>query len=537
MSLNPHLTRRQFIATTSLAAAGLTVPGCSTPRSAAQEVTPAALADATGAGVVRVQQGLLKGVVQDGVLVLRGVPFATPPVGALRFRPPQPAAQWEGLRDAISNGPAAIQPDTTFTQSTDEYLGAKRSEDCLYLNIWAPVGSGPHPVFVWVHGGANEFGSATEPLFDGANFARRGVVCVNVSYRVGILGFLELGEILGPGYRGSSANGLKDIVAALGWVRDNIRAVGGDPARVTVGGESAGGRNVTTLLAAPSARGLFQSAIIESGGQAIHTLKAAQANARIVAESIEAKGGKPQDILALPPDAIVALQTELGKRFNRPSYNRAVVDGDFLPEAPLAAIAKGSAKHIRVLIGTNRDEMAIFTNAEAAGRPLAQSEMTHMELADAEPIYQKYAAAYPELSPLALRIRFLSAEEYWLTCMRVAQAHQRTVANNTWVYRFDRESASGPLAGWVAHGAELPFVWNYLDEPIYGRIFGPKNAIDQKIADEMHGRWVKFISGDAPDVPRAPSWPSFDDQEQILIFGENTKLGTLDKAELALWPK
>ena len=537
MTLNPHLTRRQFIATTALAAGGLAVPGCSTPSPAAHETATAALTDANGPGVVRVRQGLLKGVVRDGVLVLRGVPFATPPVGPLRFRPPQPAAQWEGLRDATGNGSAAIQPDTAFTKSTDEYLGAKRSEDCLYLNIWAPVGAGPHPVFVWVHGGANEFGSATEPLFDGANFARRGVVCVNVSYRVGILGFLELGEILGPGYRGSSANALKDIVAALGWVRDNIRAVGGDPARVTVGGESAGGRNITSLLAAPSARGLFQSAIIESGGQAIHTLKAAQSNARIVAESVEAKGGKPQDILALPPDAIVALQTELGKRFNRPSYNRAVVDGDFLPEAPLAAIANESAKNIRLLIGTNRDEMAIFTNAEAAGRPLAQSEMTHMELADAEPVYQKYAAAYPKLSQLALRIRFLTAEEYWLTCMRVAQAHQRTVAHNTWVYRFDRESASGPMAGWVAHGAELPFVWNYLDEPIYGRIFGPKNAIDQKIADEMHGRWVKFISGDAPDVPGAPTWPSFDDQEQILIFDENTQRGTLDKAELALWPK
>ncbi len=510
---------------------------CSLAAAESAKTATAAQTGAHGPGVVRVQQGLLKGVVQDGVLVLRGVPFAAPPVGPLRFRPPQPAAQWEGLRDAISNGLAAIQPDTTLTKSTDEYLGAKRSEDCLYLNIWAPAGAGPHPVFVWVHGGANEFGSATEPLFDGANFARRGVVCVSVSYRVGILGFLELGEILGPDYRGSSNNALKDIVASLSWVRDNIRAVGGDPTRVTVGGESAGGRNVTTLLAAPSARGLFQLAIIQSGGEAIHTLKVAQANARIVAESIAAKGGKPQDILSLPPDAIVALQTELGKRFGRPSYNRAVVDGDFLPEAPLAAIAKGSAKNIRVLIGTNRDEMAIFTNAAAAAKPLAQSEMTHMELADAEPVYQKYAAAYPKLSSLALRIRFLSAEEYWLTCMRVAQAHQRTVANNTWVYRFDRASASGPMAGWVAHGAELPFMWNFQDEPIYGRIFGPKNAIDRKIADEMHGRWVKFISGEAPDVPGAPAWPGFDDQEQILIFDENTKPGTLDKAELALWPK
>jgi para-nitrobenzyl esterase len=193
---------------------------------------------------------------------------------------------------------------------------------------------------------------------------------------------------------------------------------------------------------------------------------------------------------------------------------------------------------VRLLIGTNRDEMAMFTRPEAAGTPLAQGEMANLDLASAEPIYRRYAAAYPALSPLALRIRFLTAEEYWVPNMRIAQAHrQASAAGTAWVYRFDREATSSMFAGQVPHASELPYVWQKSDDPLYVQVFGPKDAVDRKIADEMHGRWVKFISGEAPDVPGAPTWPNFGDQEQILIFGENTMRGTLDKTELALWPE
>jgi para-nitrobenzyl esterase len=453
----------------------------------------------------------------------------------LRFRAPQAAAKWEGIRDATHNASSCVQPDSPLTNLN----GTERSEDCLYLNVWAPREAGNHPVFVWVHGGSNTVGSPSETIYDGTEFARRGVVVVDIAYRVGILGFLELDKILGPDYRGSASNGLKDITAALGWVRDNIHAVGnGDPTRVTLAGESAGGKNVTSLLGAPSARGLFQSVIIESGGQAIFSQEAARNIARIVAKTIEETGGAAKNLLTLPPERILALQDELEKRIDRRSPYRAVVGDDFLPEAPLAAIGKGAMKNVRLLIGTNRDEMAIFTQPEAAGTPLAQSEMANLDLASAEPIYRHYAAAYPTLPPLALRIRFLTAEEYWVPNMRIAQAHrQASAAGTTWVYRFDREASSGMFAGQVPHASELPYVWNNLDDPLYAQVLGPKDAVDRKIADEMHGRWISFIFGKTPDVPGSPSWPTFGRQDQILIFGDVTKAGKLDEAELALWPE
>jgi len=476
---------------------------------------------------VRVREGLLGGTEADGVLILKGVPYAEPPIGPLRFRAPRPPLRWSGVRNAMRFGRAPIQGGGDVSLA---YLGAERGEDCLYLNIWAPAGRGPHPVFVWIHGGGNEGGAASQPLFDGARFARDGIVCVTIGFRVGMLGFLELGELIGPAWRGSAANGLRDIVAALKWVRDNIAAVGGDPGRVTLGGESAGGKNVCSLMASPQARGLFQSAIVQSGGETIHRPEAALAIARMVDETIMAEGGKPADLVTMPPERIVALQMAIRRRYDRPFPFRAVVDGDFLPQAPIAAITGGSAANIRLLIGTNRDESILFTDRSAnPARPLGQNELTNMDLSSALPVFRRYEAAYPELSPLARRVRFVTAEEYWIPSMRIAEGHRRTAGpGRTFVYRFDRTAPAGQFAGWAPHASELPYVWNMPDNPAMATLFGPTDAQRRALAADMHGRWVRFISGDDP-------WQAFNDRGAMLIFDDPVKPAEIDSAELALW--
>jgi para-nitrobenzyl esterase len=512
--------RREFL----VMAAALTASG----PAGAQAAAPAR------GRVVRVREGVLAGSEAGGIVSFRGVPYAAPPVGPLRFKPPAPAIPWQGIRAATRFGPAPIQINQSGVPALD-YLGAPRAEDCLQLNIWAPARAGPHPVLVWIHGGANEAGAASQPLYNGANFARAGLVCVTVGFRLGMFGFLELGELLGPSYRGSANNGLRDIVAALRWVRDNIRAFGGDPRRVTLVGESAGAKNVCSLIASPWARGLFQTAIVQSGGETVHRPEAALAAARIVAESIVAQGGQPSQIHAMPGQQLMRLQAELRRRFDRPFPFRAVVDGEFLPEPPVAAITAGAARGLRLLIGTNRDESILFTNPAAAERPLAQSELANLDLAAALPVQRRYEAAFADLLPLERRVRFLTAEEYWHASMRIAIAHQASGAAETYVYRFDMPSTMGPVAGWAAHGAELPYMWNMPDDRMMTRIYGPMDAPRRALAADMNLRWARFARGEAPNLPGAVPWPRFTQARELLRFGERVEAAPLDAAELALW--
>lgn len=484
--------------------------------------------------VRRVREGVLAGVESGGVVSFKGIPYAAPPVGPLRFKPPQPPLPWTGVRPATGFGPAPIQLSQSGVP-TLSFLGAVRGENCLFLNVWAPAAPGPHPVFVWIHGGANETGAASQSLFNGAHFARAGLVCVTVGYRLGMFGFLELGELLGPSFQGSANNGLRDIVAALRWVRDNIRAFGGDPRRVTLAGESAGAKNVCSLMASPWARGLFHSAIVQSGGETMHRTEAALAAARMVAEMIVAQGGAPSQLAGLPAPQMMRLQAELKRRFDRPFPFRAVVDGAFLPETPTAAIAAGRARGVRLLIGTNRDESILFTGPAAAERPLAQGELANVELSAALPVWRRYEAAFADLPPLDRRVRFLTAEEYWRASMRIAIDHQASTSAETYVYRFDVPSMLGPVAGWAAHGAELAYMWNMPDEPLMARLYGPMDAPRRALATDMHARWARFARGEAPNPPGGVPWPRFGERREMLSFGERVVPATVNAAELALW--
>ncbi|WP_157685675.1 carboxylesterase/lipase family protein [Robbsia andropogonis] len=380
--------------------------------------------------------GPLRGMRQDGVDVYKGIPYAQPPVGELRFKPPLPLPSpgWDDTWNAFAFGPAPIQAVRKLPGSDQSLLGdVPLDEDCLRLNVWAPVDPGTHPVFVWIYGGSNIAGAASQPLYDGTHFAEQGIVCVTLNYRVGALGFLELGSVLGDAYRGSGNNANRDQLMALQWVRQNIAAFGGDPARVTLAGESAGGKAVAALMAMPASAGLFQSAIIESGGgQTVHDLPEADRVTGIFLQALDKQGLKKEDLLSASTAQILQAQAATIANYQRAFAFRSVVDGAMLMARPQDAIAKGASNQVRLLIGSNRDESLVFFSPEsvAAGRkdpsvaaPFLPRELAQLRVADMEKASARYQQTFSSLSAFDRRIRLLTAEEYWVPTVRLADAH------------------------------------------------------------------------------------------------------------------
>ncbi|WP_277980251.1 carboxylesterase/lipase family protein [Sphingomonas phyllosphaerae] len=441
--------------------------------------------------------GPIRGTSDGTVARFFGIPFARPPLDALRFRAPEPAARWREPLAARAYAPSPVQPGSP---PEDPSAPLPTSEDCLYLNVWAPERPGPHPVQVWVHGGGNVTGSTRFPVFDGSGFARAGVVCVTITYRTGCWGFLDLEEALGGSYADSGNNGLRDQIMALRWVHDNIAAFGGDPARVTLAGQSAGAKDVVSLLAAPAARGLFARAIVESGGgQTIaDRTRAAELTRRVAA----AAGVAPAALRDLPARALLAAQTAVVAAYPRKYPFRAVVGGALLPQAPLAAIAAGAARDVPLLLGWNRDEVAFWGPPEPGAEAVRAGELANLDLATFAPVYARYAALVPD--PLARRYAAVSAEEYGIPTIRLAAAQARAggVAH---LYRFDLPLTTGARRGYAIHGAELPLTWARLDDPA-STVYGPVGTSAERLSAAMHGMWLRFLRGGAP----AANWPSYD---------------------------
>ena len=433
--------------------------------------------------VVVTTGGRVQGTREDGVRAFRGVPFAAPPVGPLRFRPPAPAVPWQGVRPALAFAAAAMQPPMATMPELPT------SEDCLYLNVWAPAEGGGHPVLVWLHGGGNQAGTTRAPIFDGSPFARDGVVCVTVGYRLGAFGFLDIGALLGPDYAGSGCNGVRDQTAALAWVRDNIAAFGGDPARVTLAGQSAGAKDVCTLLAVPTALPLFRRAIIESGsGQTVFTQAEGAAIARRFAAALR---GDPRTATA---GQLLAAETAL---IADPPIDwpfRPVIDGAFIPRRPVDAVAAGSAAGIALLLGTNADESVLFVpDAATAARPPTQADVANMKLAAFAALDGAYARELPKLSAADRHWRMLTAEEYWIPTLRVAEA-QVAAGGAAWMFRYDLPATDGRFPGHAVHAGELPSVWGRPDAAL----------------PALHEVFVRFIGGAAPGAAMLPDWPRFD---------------------------
>ena len=461
--------------------------------------------------VVKIREGEVRGCVADGVNTFKGIPFAAPPFGANRLRPPQPVAPWRGVREAVIYGPRA--PQLPYSPPFDVLLPelAVAGEDCLNLNIWSPdLGAPSRPVMVWISGGAFEHGTGAGLWYDGSRFARDGIVCVTINYRVGADGFLYLGD-------GDANCGLLDQVAALKWVQENIATFGGDPGNVTVFGESAGAMSIGSLLSMPRAEGLFRRAILQSGAD--HPVMSA-ATARRVGQYLAGKLGVEatrEAIAKVPLDRMLQAQAELNADLAaRRDLQRwgeevvvammlwqPVIDGDVIPTRPIDRIIAGAGAHIDVMVGTNTDEWRFFLVPNGVIGHIADEVLAGAIAAYGLPVETTlvaYRAAYPNASAGDLLAAIQSDGYIRIPALPLADAHAKS-ASATYMYEFAwRSPQFNGLLG-ACHGGEIPFVFDTIGnetEALWG------TDPPQQLADTMHAAWVSFATnGD-------PGWPQYE---------------------------
>lgn len=474
---------------------------------------------------VRTAVGTVRGAIENGTRVFRGIPFAEPPVGAFRFRPPVAKKPFTGEYDATRFGAEPFQTETP---------SIRKSEDCLQLNVWTPAEmprGKPLPVFVWIHGGGFTGGRAFDPVTDGVAFAREGIVCVTVAYRLGIFGFLNFGPLLGDAYRGSANNALRDLLLALQWVQQHIADFGGDPSRVTIGGESAGAKLCDILMGTPGAAPLFHQVISESGGaERVWPLTNSEAVAKGFAATWKTSTGQDAaSMLTAEPAKLIEAQQAFIEVWPQHFPLRCEVDGVLLKQPPIQTIAGGSTRGKRLLLGTNRDESALFLGPHPS-RNAAAADLGNMPVERFAPLYEQYTALYPDLTVEQRRIRAVTAEEYWIPSMRVAAAH----ANNggeTFVYRLDFAESSGRMQGFAYHSLDIGLVWGKPHTDV-------TNAqAEAGVAKTMHAAWTAFISGKAPEAHDLPAWPKWSatDRQTMLLNTTSRVEAHPQEAEYRLW--
>jgi para-nitrobenzyl esterase len=468
--------------------------------------------------VVSTLQGQVRGQVTDGVAAFKGIPYAAPPFGPNRFQAPRPREPWAGVRDALEYGRVAPQPP--YVPPFDRLLGDQGlpGEDCLNLNVWTPDPSGGRlPVMVWIHGGAFARGSGALPSYDGGRFARDGVVCVTINYRLGADGFLYLGD-------GIANRGLLDQVAALEWVRENIQAFGGDPARVTIFGESAGAFSAATLLSMPRARGLFQRAILQSGaGHHTSSVATAQLVGRNLAEKV---GVAPTmaSIAAVPLVRLVEAQAELAlelaiqpdpARWGEVAANgmifEPVVDGDVVPARPIERIVAGESADIDLMVGTTSEEWRFFLVPTGAIDRVSEDRLSSTARVmglDVEAALPVYRAPRPRAATGDLLGALITDWFFRIPAIRLAEAHARN-GGSTYMYEFAWRSPlfDGRLGS--CHALEIGFVFDNLGREGAMTLAGSEPP--QALADAMHGAWVTFATRGAP------GWSRYDAKERTVM--------------------
>ena len=471
----------------SLAISGMAVSAVRASEAATPATTPAP-ADPPK---VHVESGMLAGVVENGARVFRGVPYAAPPVGPLRWKAPQPPAPWSGERKAAVAGPYCTQP-------VDK--GEAVSEDCLTLQVFAPREANKAPVMVWVHGGANVVGASSKPGYDGSAFARDGVVLVAFNYRLGPLGFFAHPALTHAAKPDEplASYGVMDQIAALQWVRRNIAAFGGDPDNVTVFGESAGGLNTLVLLSAPSARGLFERAIVESPGRnwdPLPSLAAAEAKGvTVAAEAGLAADATADQLRALPAAKLI---TDMDGEYG------PVADGRLLTESPAQAFARGHALDVPLIIGSNSYEASLF--------PASTMKLSALP-ADLQKVYTGEAATESALGATLFTDRFFNAPVRWF-------ARRAASGAPAWLYHFSyvRPSQRAKVPG-APHASEIPYVFDSWDRLSSASSLLP--AETRAVTSAMHSCWVAFAKTGAPACQGAPAWPAYSpERDELMEFG------------------
>jgi para-nitrobenzyl esterase len=456
---------------------------------------------------VRITGGRLRGGWEGGLAVFRGIPYAQPPVGSLRFAAPRAAPGWDGVREALAFGPAAPQSDVFGDASA-----ARGGDDWLTVNVWSPaLGADSRlPVMVWIYGGGYALGSAGRPEYDGGRLARDGrVVLVTFNYRLGVEGF--------AGIDGAPPNrGLLDQVAALEWVRDNIAAFGGDPGQVTVFGESAGGGSVAALLAMPGAAGLFRRAVAQSvPGPFLSPELAGDIGAAIAGElGVRATAGELADVdpalLCAAGDSLAAGIASRGDRWGRAAYGSIlfapVVDGDVLPRTPWQALAAGAGRGVDLMTGHTRTEQRLLTflNGMLGRVTPAQAEEALSILAPG-----RYDTAYPEAGPDEL---YELVHSDWLFRMPSLHLAEAQVAGGGRAHLYELAWPAPGMGGLLGacHGLDVPLVFGNLTAGQPAALLGdPPPAEAVTLSAEMRSAWTRFAAGGDP------GWPAYDAVQRL----------------------
>jgi len=469
--------------------------------------------------MVRCKAGELRGAVENGILVFRGVPYAAAPVGELRFRPPQPAPAWQGVRDATADGPIAPQGRSRLAHIMGDFE-RPQSEDCLTLNIWTPAAdAGKRPVMVWIHGGAFSSGAGSLPWYSGERFAANGdIVAVSINYRLGALGFLCLEGVSGGNM------GLLDQVAALRFVRDNIAAFGGDPDNVTVVGQSAGAASIAILMTMPQAAGLFRRAILQSTpfGRMSRTFEDSQRIGRRLLDVLGLKPGEAEKLRSLPFAKFVAAQGEVARLEKKFADAQApfwpAIDGAVYPGEALAALKAGAGAGIDTMIGTTREEMAAFYCID---QEVAKADAAAVEGVFASLFPSGHKAIYDEIRRMrasnanaALLGDLMSDAMFRIGSLRMAEA-RADQGRPAYVYQFDWQSPAGFES---CHCLEIPFVFDNLgdwtDSPM---LKGADPAVMRGLAEAMHRAWIAFIRTGKPDHADLPPWPVYRHEDRMTM--------------------
>lgn len=496
---------------------------------------------------ITIESGAIQGIsAGEGVVEYRGVPYAAAPVGDLRYLGPQPVKSWSGVRVMDRYG-------TPTWQEINPLIGVtEMGDDCLNLNIWVPEGDGPFPVMVWIHGGGFTNGTPSQLLYNGAALARsQQVIVVNMSYRLGVWGFGNFSAIA-PEMPQETNLGLRDMLAALRWVQTNIEAFYGDPNSVTVFGESAGGFAVASLLAMPSAQGLFHKAIVQSGaGDMVLSQEASQEVAALVFAELESQGSAEDTLLGAAPKAMVKAQRAAlkipvprGLRTTTPQYGMPflpVID-DILPELPVAAIARGSAQHIPLLAGTCREEWNLFQYAPPFNGGVSITDMQQLTEDDilrrfkrvlpghgeeAFAAYQAWVTPHPQRALTDYYTAMESDRIFRVPTERLLTAHAKA-GGNTWGFEFtwDENGFGIPLGAF--HVMDVPFVFGLTDTPI-GKMFTGGSAAAAELAARVGQAWGEFAhTGEV-------NWPQWQNGTLMQFDQVPSQAVYLSKERLALW--
>jgi para-nitrobenzyl esterase len=506
--------------------------------------------------VVKTSNGPVQGLTDNGMPVFKGIRYGAPPVGLLRFTPPQKPKPWREVADATAFGPPAIQmasgaiaaPATDFGRQLTSIFPVPQeiksgNEDCLFLNVWTPAVKDEkrRPVLVWFHGGGFAYGSGAWPVYDGAHLARKGdAVIVTVNHRLNVFGCLYLGA-LSDAYAQSGNAGMLDLVAALEWVRDNIEAFGGDPANVTIMGESGGGVKVSTLLAMPAAKGLFHKAIIQSGpGLRALPKDSAARMAQGLLDELQVSASDLRKLAGFPPQALVAAAAAAAAKTGAGPMTMMrmtpVVDGAVLPNDPFTPSAPAISANVPLIIGTNKDEMTLFTVAEPRFGRLTEADLGERAQliagAKSEALIAAIRKLHPDYTPAYVAAAVMTANTMLGGSITLAERKAAQSAAPVYMYCLIWET---PVLNGLfksPHTLEIPLMFDNVDK---ARVLVGSGPQPEAIAGAMSDAWLAFAHAGDPNTKALPRWPPYTaGQRATMLFDVDSRVANDPQREIRI---